>query len=354
MTLSSPFTVLSSKTFLVRRKGRRTKEEIEVLYRSPVVLECPTEADFPLAVRIRDLTRSRAEQLIDYRNFRGRIFAPDIMHFANGRKGNFPASLIGHAFEGGQDLVGSGAWLNPFLDPGQLNDDDPRDGSLPIQVAEVLHDGEIDRNRELARLASRYLVFAGMLWKETDEPVFYMSPAIGSWSPGAMTVVAWSEPSIKDAPFMFRLDRGEVAARFATALGQRNAYAPHEIIQHLDSRLLARDDRLQAALAIGRAVTNETRIRWVKLLDPAGARTLARLMDLTENSTASADAIGSAAGRLLKTLQALDLNVHGRKAMEDAMKHLHPACLRWTDFEGGSLDGDELSEDQLALLADLG
>lgn len=354
MISSPPFTVLSMKTVVVRRKRRRTKEELKVPFRTPVMLDCPARDEFPLAVSVHDATRSATEQVIEYRNYRGRIFTPELIRFANGRYRNFPARLVAPAFEGATALIDSGTWNNPFLTKLDRTDSSQE---ASTDIIEVVEDRQDERTRELNRTACRYLIYSGLLWVETEEPVYMTSDVSSTW--GARTIALDWHPerarsSERCAPLCFRLDRLEFAKEFLRIATNREGVVDNKALKHLDPSLLVRDDRFQAAQALANAVAAQVRIRWLKLLDPAGAAVLIRLEDIVDSPIATADAIGRAAGRMLRTLHGLELNEHGRQAMAATMSLLRPALLRWTEIEGGQVDGDELSEDDLGLLAELG
>lgn len=355
MTPSPPFTVLSTKTVLVRRKRRRAKEQLQVPFRAPIMLDCPARDEFPLAVRVHDATRSSTEQIIEYRNFGGRIFTPVLIRFANGRYRNFPARLVGPALEGSTELIDSGTWNNPFLQKMDRNDSSQE--PLRADIVDVVFDGEEERIGELNRIASRYLIYSGLLWVETEEPVYLTSDVSSSW--GDRTIALDWHPerarsSERCAPLCFRLDRLEFAKEFLRLVAHREGIVSNTCLRHFDASLLVRDDRLQAARALANATVTQVRIRWLKLLDPAGAAVLIRLKELGDSPMATADAIGRLAGRMLKTLHGLDLNEHGHQALAATMTMLRPALLRWTEIEGGQVDGEELSENDLGLLAELG
>lgn len=354
MSTQIPLTVLSRKTLIVRRRKRRTNEELRPLFRTPVILECPAESDFPLAVQVFDGGRPRGQQLVDFRHFRGRNFTPVLVRRDNGAVCNFPARLVASAFERGAFVEGLGHWQSPFLSESLAEPHAALDEPLPNDVAEVVHDSEQQRVSEINHIAARLLVFGGTLWEHAPEPVFRVAEPVGIWTDGKIDVTRQlARLPLSAGTFLFRLDRLEAAKSFAFACSKKPPKIGEEELKYVDARLLVRDDRICTASGLADRVSTQVRFRWLKLLDPTEVRPLVKLIELSVQATESVQVIESAIGQLLRTLNGLDLNEHGSQALEHTLQQLRPAILRYTDYEGGNLDGDPLTESDLSLLGEL-
>lgn len=336
MRHSSPFTVTTTRTILVRRKKRRAHEGLRVRHQVPVVLEQLEQPEFPLAVRL-----AGARQ-VEYRSHKGRIFTVDRVLGMPSHPA-FPVQFIANAFAG---RMPTASWHNPFLlgGPAETLDSLPEGNSMPADVAEVLDDPRRRRDDEIARIATRYVIFDGHLWVEAREPAYAVVK--GGRETGAVVVLEQTTGAPVDGHMCFRLNRLAEAQRFAGQLLGSGEVHLKQSIAHLDPALLIRDDRLETARSL-RHVTLRALEGWLGLLDPGA---ITDWVDLRDCQTEDPDELGRLVGRLLRDLERLPLNQHGRQAAQRKSAALAPALLRWTEFEGGSLDAGELSQSDMDLL----
>ncbi|MGY3582240.1 hypothetical protein ACVIGB_000835 [Bradyrhizobium sp. USDA 4341] len=332
------FTVQTAKLLQVRRRHHRTQESLWVRHRVPVTLDQPSEADFPIAVRT--VTPRRA----DYRSYRGRIFAPDRVLGMRSTP-EFPVEFIVSAFEG---RLPDASWHNPFLSHTGEKDfsNIPEEAALGAEIAHIVHDGSLECDTKVARIATGYLIFDGHLWKETQEPSY----AVGSNNPRRIKLVY----SADECPphRCFRLDRLADAERFAWRLPDAKTVEISDADVDFDPRLLLRDDHMEVARELGKKVLLATE-KWLDLLDAAGTSDFIDLRRQVRTGV-DAQAIGIASGRMLDVIDRLPLNAHGKEVATRQLAVLTPAMIRWSEFEGGSLTTPELSESDRELLGALG
>lgn len=343
---ASPYTVLTVRKLTVRRKRRRAPDELLIRHRVPVMLETVQEQDFPLAIRV------IGDRRVEYRSHRHRIFAPERLRGMRSYP-LFPVEFIASAFDG---RLPPEHWHNPFL--GGINRETlveiPDGSELPVDVREVIKDPRDASERNVARLADRYVIFDGHLWKESPEPAYAV---VKSASGGRTVIVDFSVEdaagkTMMDEHMRFRLDRLADADRFAARLLGADAVEIKNNVAHLDAALLVRNDRVKTAQSLGAAALRSLE-PWLTLLETAETCDWADLRDLIQRKSEDADAIGILSGRLLEALRRLPLNEHGRQVAERRAASLSPALIRWTEFEGGLL-APPLDQDDLDKLGDIG
>jgi hypothetical protein len=338
MKPASLFTVQAAKLLRVRRRRHRTQETLWVRHRVPVAIGQPSDSDFPLAVRM--VSPRRAE----YRSYQGRIFAPDrVLGMRSAPE--FPIEFITNAFEG---RLPASSWHNPFLAQADAKDlaAIPEEGEVAADIAEIIHDGSQECFTEVARIATRYLIFNGYLWKETREPTY----AVHSNNPRRVSLTDSTDRYPEHR--RFRIDRLADAERFARRLPDTQAVAIEDADLNFEPSLLVRDDRMEVVRDLAKMVLRAAE-NWLSLFDAAGTSEFIKLRRQV-GSTLEAAAIGITANRLLDVIERLPLNAHGREVATTQLEALTPALIRWSEFEGGSLTAPELSAADGELLAAIG
>lgn len=330
--------VTSTRTITIRRKRHRAHEALRVRHRVPVILDRLEASDFPLAVRL-------AGQRGEYRSYKGRIFTVDRLLGMPSHPA-FPAQFIANAFAG---RMPTASWRNPFLPgvPAEILDSLPEGNIMPADVAEIVADPFSQRTTEIAHIAASFVIFEGHLWVESREPAYAVVKSAREG--GAVVVDALLERSTGarvDEHMCFRLDRLADAEVFAGQLFEGGEVQVKHVIASLDPALLVRNDRLAVAQSL-REATVRAYEDWLSLFDPVAT---AEWVDLRDCHPSNPDELGRLIGRFLNGLERLPLNEHGRQIEKRKSASLAAALLRWTDFEGGSIEASALSQADIDLL----
>ena len=339
MISSAPFMVTSTRTITIRRKRHRAHEGLRVRHRAPVILDQLEVSDFPLAVRLAGLQQG------DYRSYKGRIFTVDRVLGMPSHPA-FPAQFIANAFAG---RMPTASWRNPFLPgvPAEILDSLPEGNIMPADVAEIVADPFSQRDMEIARIAAGFVIFDGHLWVESREPAYAVVKSAREASVVVDASLEHSTGARVGEHMCFRLDRLADAEAFAGRLFEGGEVQVKHGIAHLDPTLLVRNDRLAVAQSL-REVTVRAYEDWLSLFDPG---VMADWADLRDCQTSDPDELGRFVGRFLHGLERLSLNEHGRQIAKRKSASLAAALLRWTDFEGGTVEASVLSQADIDLLS---
>lgn len=343
-------TALTYRTVAVRQLRKRTVEEMHLRMAVPAEIREITSSEMRVAVRARNPDWT----FETFSVYDGRYFVP-----VASRDGPVQGASVDRFFAGAvQNGPQPGFVRVPATDgkDGRLASLLPQ--SVGDNVREIVFDDAEQRSIDVRRIVAEHVLVDGNLWRPAPEPTWTVSRAAKGRDVPVLRATLDPHP---DAIANFRIDRFADADRFVRSVSKalKRRYEAAEPSVMLDDAPINRNDRLDAAIFLGRRVYELCPSGWLRLM-PREA--ILQWYDLPEDlkaaekgEPAAADAIAGKVVRILGAIDGLILNRHGEEDRAVAKKRLFDVLSRWTDYEGGSLAVPSLAEsDDQALSALMG
>lgn len=335
--------VITHRAVSVRKLRKRTAEILHLALNVPAEVAEIAPSEMRRVARVRNPDGTQAS----FTAYDGRFFEPAID--VEDRR-PICGEKIDDYFAGRTHRHGLAGFSTVVL-PSDSRGQSTLANRLPTEVGddvrEIVSDNSEERALEVRRQMAGFVLINGVLWRQMVEPAWIIVTAgrsrfAPSLRAGFPKDNAWN--------LVFRLDRPMDADRYVRGLSKhlRARYEGAVPSSDLAEAPLQRDDRLQAALALGQRVVELLPQGWLRLMPRDAILQWSELRDTIKTVeagvTVNADTLAGCAGRLLEALDALTLNRHGDDDRAAARKRLFDVLSRWTSCEGGSLAVPSLDE----------
>ncbi len=339
--MSRIVTAVAHRVAEVRRLRRRNTEKVLLRLEVPAEIAEVGHDALALAATVRDPDG----RLLRFHAHEGRFVEPV--------EGNVRADQVADYFGGRLRHLAP-----PFRVPSGPGATAPgvrHVADLPAEVDAGVREMAGD-DGEAAALAVRrhvggHLLVEGLLWRGSAEPYWSVTRQGEAVSLRAATRTVPGNEEIAS----FRLDRAACADRYARAAAhrRRRRYDAAEPQVLFGGVAFGRDDRLEAAAALGRRVVELLPEGWLRLL-PAGAIVdWCRLRDDLAAGPRGADDLARRAYRLIDAVDGIELNANGTEDRSKLKRHLADAVARFGEHED-PLPPELMEASDEAALAEIG